>query len=98
MGEHPELGAIVPGSSNWPERSGFETIAEGIETGAQLGQLCDQHCELGQGYLFARPLPLEQAEALLDRAPGAAMTSDPSPPPPNMSDEQPVTLADVARW
>ena len=44
----------------------LETIAEGIETDAQLDQLRDQRCELGQGYLFARPLPLEHAEALLD--------------------------------
>ena len=48
---------------------GLETIAEGIETAAQLGQLRDQNCELGQGYFFARPLPFEQAEALLDPAP-----------------------------
>ena len=71
-GEHPELGAIVRGLLDLAERSGIETIAEGIETGAQLGQLRDQNCELGQGYFFARPLPLEQAEALLERAPTAA--------------------------
>jgi diguanylate cyclase (GGDEF)-like protein len=58
--------AIVRGLLELARTLGLETIAEGIETDAQLGQLRDQHCELGQGYLFARPLPLEQAEALLD--------------------------------
>jgi EAL domain-containing protein (putative c-di-GMP-specific phosphodiesterase class I) len=58
--------AIVRGLLELARTLGLETIAEGIETDAQLGQLRDQHCELGQGYLFARPLPLEQAEALLE--------------------------------
>ena len=34
----------------------LRTIAEGIETPAQLAVLLELGCELGQGYLFARPL------------------------------------------
>jgi diguanylate cyclase (GGDEF)-like protein/PAS domain S-box-containing protein len=35
------------------------TIAEGIETEQQLAWLKDLGCELGQGYLFSRPLPAD---------------------------------------
>jgi EAL domain-containing protein (putative c-di-GMP-specific phosphodiesterase class I) len=43
-------------------------IAEGIEDVSQLERLRELKCELGQGYAFARPLPLSELEALL---PGA---------------------------
>ena len=35
---------------------GLETLGEGIEDDAQLEQLKREHCDLGQGFLFARPL------------------------------------------
>ena len=31
-------------------------LAEGIETGAQLGFLRRQQCDVGQGYLFDKPI------------------------------------------
>jgi diguanylate cyclase (GGDEF)-like protein len=34
----------------------IETIAEGIEDQAQLEQLRADHCDVGQGFLFAKPL------------------------------------------
>jgi EAL domain-containing protein (putative c-di-GMP-specific phosphodiesterase class I) len=34
----------------------MSTIAEGIETEAQLGRLRALGCELGQGFLLGRPL------------------------------------------
>jgi diguanylate cyclase (GGDEF)-like protein/PAS domain S-box-containing protein len=43
----------------------LEVIAEGIESPAQLGQLQDEQCKYGQGYLFARPLTRAHAELLL---------------------------------
>ncbi|BAU64009.1 response regulator receiver modulated diguanylate cyclase/phosphodiesterase [Stanieria sp. NIES-3757] len=42
-------------------------IAEGIETEQQLAYLRELGCELGQGYLFAKPLNSEQATAILKR-------------------------------
>ncbi|MBN0315038.1 EAL domain-containing protein, partial [Pseudomonas aeruginosa] len=33
-------------------------VAEGVETPQQLAFLRENHCELVQGYLFSRPLPL----------------------------------------
>jgi EAL domain-containing protein (putative c-di-GMP-specific phosphodiesterase class I) len=41
------------------------TIAEGIETEEQSDLVTDMGCELGQGYLFARPLPVGDVDAWL---------------------------------
>jgi EAL domain-containing protein (putative c-di-GMP-specific phosphodiesterase class I) len=39
---------------------GKRTLAEGIEEPAQLAHLRSLGCELGQGYLFARPMAVEE--------------------------------------
>lgn len=44
---------------------GMDTLAEGVETEAQLEFLRAQGCNFAQGYLFSRPLPVPQFEALL---------------------------------
>ena len=51
------------------ERFDFSIIAEGIETEFQRRELLQRGCRYGQGFLFARPLPPEQALAwALERA------------------------------
>ncbi|OLU16379.1 MULTISPECIES: bifunctional diguanylate cyclase/phosphodiesterase [unclassified Pseudomonas] len=35
----------------------LKVVAEGVETPAQLAFLRRQHCDIGQGYLFDRPIP-----------------------------------------
>jgi diguanylate cyclase (GGDEF)-like protein/PAS domain S-box-containing protein len=40
-------------------------VAEGIETNEQLLYLQKLGCQLGQGYLFSRPLPAQEIEILL---------------------------------
>ena len=45
---------------------GMAIVAEGIEEPAQLEQLLALGCEMGQGYLFAKPLPAEEAKGLLE--------------------------------
>ncbi len=44
---------------------GMYVVAEGVETEKQLVQLWALQCEYGQGYFFSKPLPAEDAEALL---------------------------------
>lgn len=43
----------------------LNVIAEGIEHSGQLKFLYDHGCRWAQGYLFSRPVPVEQAEDLL---------------------------------
>jgi EAL domain-containing protein (putative c-di-GMP-specific phosphodiesterase class I) len=40
-------------------------VAEGIERADQLEKLLDLHCDLGQGYYFAKPLPMDGIDELL---------------------------------
>jgi diguanylate cyclase (GGDEF)-like protein/PAS domain S-box-containing protein len=52
---------------------GLRTVAEGVEDEDQAAWLTAAGCEYGQGYLWSRPVPLDQAHRLLDgglRIPG----------------------------
>jgi diguanylate cyclase (GGDEF)-like protein len=60
---------------------GLETVAEGIEEDDQLHQLRDLGCDLGQGYLFARPLPAEEMTCHL----ASRLSSPLSGPVPSLS-------------
>jgi EAL domain-containing protein (putative c-di-GMP-specific phosphodiesterase class I) len=57
---------------------GMNVVAEGIETEMQLASLQALECEGGQGYLFAKPMHTEDAEAFLFDAflPEIAQRSD----------------------
>jgi EAL domain-containing protein (putative c-di-GMP-specific phosphodiesterase class I) len=44
---------------------GLDVVAEGIEDAAQLQAMRDLGCPHGQGYVFARPIPLDEARALV---------------------------------
>lgn len=43
----------------------LSTVAEGVETKAQLERLRDVGCDYAQGYYFSRPLPVQEFEKLL---------------------------------
>jgi diguanylate cyclase (GGDEF)-like protein len=43
----------------------LQTLAEGIEEPEQLERMRELGCELGQGYLFSRPLPADEVTPLL---------------------------------
>jgi len=52
---------------------GMTIVAEGVEEPGQLAHLRGLGCELGQGYLFAPPLPAEEARRYLqEKAPTRA--------------------------
>ncbi|RMH18525.1 MAG: EAL domain-containing protein, partial [Gemmatimonadetes bacterium] len=44
---------------------GMQVVAEGVETKAQAELLTELGCEHAQGFLWAHPVPLEDAEAIL---------------------------------
>ncbi|THF61649.1 GGDEF/EAL domain-containing response regulator [Pseudothauera rhizosphaerae] len=62
-GRGGEIASLVCGLGR---RLGIELIAEGIEEAAQVERLRELGCQLGQGYLFARPMPAEDWHAWLD--------------------------------
>ncbi|HEX4865550.1 MAG TPA: EAL domain-containing protein [Acidimicrobiales bacterium] len=47
---------------------GMIAVAEGVEEAEQAQILQEMGCKFAQGYLFARPLPVDQVEALLASA------------------------------
>jgi EAL domain-containing protein (putative c-di-GMP-specific phosphodiesterase class I) len=59
--------AIVRGLLDLGRTLELETIAEGVEDEIQRDRLREEHCDLAQGYLFARPLDEADAELLLLR-------------------------------
>jgi diguanylate cyclase (GGDEF)-like protein len=43
----------------------LKVIAEGVETEGQFTMLKEKHCDEMQGYLFSKPVPVEEVEELL---------------------------------
>lgn len=62
------------------ETLSLETVAEGVETHGQLETVQRLGFHLSQGYLFARPLPPEEAGALAAQAFPAHLGAVPIPP------------------
>ena len=60
-------GAIAQAIVALGRAMGLSVIAEGVETEEQLEFLAGLDCHLFQGYLFSRPLPLEEFQRLLPR-------------------------------
>jgi two-component system, chemotaxis family, CheB/CheR fusion protein len=60
IGQNLDDRAIAQTILAMAETLGFSVVAEGIETEEQLAVLRDIGCHIGQGYLFATPLPPEE--------------------------------------
>lgn len=58
-------GAIVEALIGIAGRLGMRLVAEGIESESQALRLAAMGCRLGQGYLFARPMPAEAVAAFV---------------------------------
>jgi EAL domain-containing protein (putative c-di-GMP-specific phosphodiesterase class I) len=65
-------GAIVKAVIALSQALGLPALAEGVETEEQREFLASLGCHAYQGYLFSRPLPLEDLEKLLARQEGIA--------------------------
>ena len=47
------------------ESLGLVTVAEGLEFADQVEQAREAHCELGQGFFFARPVDARSVRDLI---------------------------------
>jgi len=65
MGVKPRDAIIVQTIIGMANNLGMEVIAEGVETEAQRAFLEEHGCPSCQGYLFSKPVPVEQFETLL---------------------------------
>jgi len=72
MDREPETHEIVRIVVMLAHNLGLKVVAEGIETREQLAMLQAMGCELGQGYLFSRPVDAESIESLLAARQAAA--------------------------
>jgi EAL domain-containing protein (putative c-di-GMP-specific phosphodiesterase class I) len=65
MGVEAEHTEIVQTIVTLAHNLGMEVIAEGIETQTQLEKLQGFNCELGQGYLFSKPVDSRTASQFI---------------------------------
>jgi diguanylate cyclase (GGDEF)-like protein/PAS domain S-box-containing protein len=65
LGTSQQETAIVHAVVGMARALSLGVVAEGVETEAQLAELRRLRCDSAQGYLFARPLPADEAGALL---------------------------------
>jgi diguanylate cyclase (GGDEF)-like protein/PAS domain S-box-containing protein len=61
----PKDAAITANLVNLAHALGLVAVAEGIESERQLSSLRGFGCDLGQGFLFARPMPADELDGLL---------------------------------
>jgi diguanylate cyclase (GGDEF)-like protein len=66
VGDGGQAAALVQGIIGIAHTLRLDVVAEGIEHDAQHDRLRELGCDLGQGYLFARPLPTADMVRFLD--------------------------------
>jgi diguanylate cyclase (GGDEF)-like protein len=62
----PEFAPVVRYAIDMGHGLGLKVVAEGIETEAAAARLRDFGCDIGQGYLYAKPMPLAAFESWLE--------------------------------
>lgn len=68
LGPLPDDLAIVTAAIGLAHQLGRKTVAEGVETVEQLACLERLGCDAVQGFLFSRPMPVDDVPAYVDRA------------------------------
>ena len=66
IGQDGENIEIIQAIVTLAKQLGMTIVAEGIETNQQKDYLKNLGCDEGQGYLFAKPLPYQKVESILD--------------------------------
>ncbi|WP_229257539.1 EAL domain-containing protein [Duganella callida] len=64
----PDDAVIVAATIALAHSLGLEVIAEGVETEAQRDFLRSKQCDEAQGYLYAKPMPAAQFEAMVHQS------------------------------
>ena len=64
----PSARAVVRAVSQMTRDLELRVVAEGIETPEQLKRLRELGCQLGQGFLFSRPVPPHEAREMLGKS------------------------------
>lgn len=59
-GENRDNASLCHAAIDLAHGFGCTAVAEGIETASELKTLLQMGCDLGQGYLFSKPLPCDQ--------------------------------------
>jgi diguanylate cyclase (GGDEF)-like protein/PAS domain S-box-containing protein len=67
LGEDPKGVEIVSGTLALARALSLSTIAEGVETTAQLERLREMGCDLAQGHLFSEPLGADATQRYLEK-------------------------------
>src|SRR5262249_1755549 len=63
----------------------LKAVAEGVEETGQLDRLRELHCELAQGYLFAKPMNALGLRQVLKSRRAQGNSGDPAPEPESSS-------------
>jgi EAL domain-containing protein (putative c-di-GMP-specific phosphodiesterase class I) len=69
LGGRPDGAAVATAVVDVARAFGLATVAEGVETEAQLGAVRALRCNQAQGYLYSRSVCAEKLAALLEDAP-----------------------------
>lgn len=64
--ERPESAAVVRAIVDLGKRLGVTTVAEGVETEAQLNRVLEEGCDEIQGYFYGQPQPVQTDIAIID--------------------------------
>lgn len=102
MATDPDDLAIVRAVVDLARHFGLVAVAEGVESELTVSRLEEVGCDVGQGFLFSRPLPFEKLQAWLslqtEPAPGDPFRLSPTPSPAGVppGGTAPVTASPVA--
>lgn len=67
IADDPDSAMMVCSIIDMARNFHLDVIAEGVETEAQLAFLAQKECLAYQGYLFGKPVPVQELKAVLDR-------------------------------
>ncbi len=68
LGEDPTARPIVHSTAELCRGLGVKLLCEGVETERQLAILAEEDCDEAQGYLFSKPVPINQLLHLAEAA------------------------------